>query len=109
MIYELRTYHCAPGGLPHLLKRFETVTCRLFEKHGFKQIGYWTVVIGESNADLVYLLQWDSLADREQRFAAFAADPEWTEALAKSLAENGPFVASITNTILRPTAFSALQ
>ena len=26
MIYELRVYHCAPGRLPALLKRFETTT-----------------------------------------------------------------------------------
>jgi hypothetical protein len=40
MIYELRIYHCLPGRLPALIKRFETVTMRLFEKHGFRQGGF---------------------------------------------------------------------
>ena len=108
MIYELRVYHCLPGRLPSLLKRFETVTMRLFEKHGFRQAGFWTVAIGESNQDVIYILQWDSLADREKKFASFQADPEWIEARRKS-EEDGPLLASISNTIMTPTAFSALR
>jgi hypothetical protein len=108
MVYELRVYHCVPGRLPAILKRFDTVTCRLFEKHGIKQVGFWTVAIGESSSDLVYMLQWESLADRDKKFAAFAADPEWIEARAKSEAD-GPILTSITNSILTPTSFSALK
>lgn len=108
MIYELRVYHCVPGKLPALSKRFETITTRLFEKHGFKQIGYWTVGIGQSSADFVYMLQWDSHAHRERSFAAFQSDPEWIEARSKSEVD-GPLVASITNTILLPTSYSALK
>jgi hypothetical protein len=108
MLYELRVYHAVPGRLPDLLKRFQNTTVRLFEKHGIRQMGFWTVVIGESNQDLVYMLQWDSLADREKRFTAFASDPEWVEARRKS-EENGTLVASVANSILTPTAFSAAK
>lgn len=108
MIYELRVYHTMPGKLPALLNRFETVTIRLFERHGIQQAGFWTVAIGESNQDLVYLLKWESLADREKKFAAFQSDPEWIEARRKS-EENGTLVASISNSILAPTAFSAVR
>lgn len=108
MIYELRVYHCLPGRLPDLLKRFETVTVRLFEKHGIQQLGFWTVAIGESNADLIYILKWDSLSDRDTRFAAFQRDPEWIEARRKSEA-SGPLLSSISNTIMTPTAFSAAR
>ena len=31
MIYEYRNYHCLPGKLPAIVKRFETVTVRLFK------------------------------------------------------------------------------
>jgi hypothetical protein len=108
MIYELRVYHTMPGKLPALLNRFETITIRLFERHGIQQAGFWTVAIGESNQDLVYLLKWESLADREKKFAAFQSDPEWIEARRKS-EENGTLVASISNSILAPTAFSAVR
>ena len=57
MIYELRVYHCVPGRLPDLIKRFDTLTLPLWEKHGIKQAGFWTVAIGPSNQDLYYMLQ----------------------------------------------------
>jgi len=41
--------------------------------------------------------------DPEKNFAAFSSDPEWIEARRKS-EEEGPIDASITNTILMPTA-----
>src|SRR5476651_1726851 len=77
MIYELRVYHCLPGRLPNLLKRFETMTLAIWAKHGIRQAGFWTVLVGESNQDLYYLIQWESLAERETKWNAFQADPEW--------------------------------
>lgn len=108
MIYELRVYHCLPGRLPALLKRFEGTTLALWAKHGIRQAGFWTVVVGESNQDLYYLLQWDSLADREKKWAGFMADPEWLAKRAES-ERDGPIVGSITNTILQPTSFSSAK
>ena len=105
MIHELRVFHCVPGRLPALLRRFECDTLRLFEKHGIRQLGFWTVAIGESNNDLFLILQWESLAEREEKFGAFVKDPEWLEARSKS-EQDGPLEATITNTILVPTAFS---
>jgi len=105
MIYELRVYHCMPGKLQALVQRFQNVTCRLFEKHGIQQVGYWTTAIGESSQDFVYMLQWDSLDERGRRFTAFQSDPEWVSERAKS-EQGGPLVESITNSILMPTSFS---
>ncbi len=108
MIYELRVYHCVPGRLPALLKRLETITLTLWEHHGIRQAGFWTVAVGESNQDLFYLLQWDSLAEREKKWTAFTKDPEWITKRAET-ERDGAIVASITNTILEPTRFSALK
>ena len=46
MIYELRVYHCVPGRLPDLLKRFDTITLPLWEKHRIRQAGFWTTMVG---------------------------------------------------------------
>ena len=108
MLYELRVYHCMPGRLPALLNRFENVTLGIWERHGIRQAGFWTVVLGESNQDLYYLLAWESLAEREQKWNAFMADPEWREKRAASEAD-GPIVASINSQILQPTGFSNVQ
>ena len=108
MLYELRIYHCMPGKLPAVVARFENATVALFEKHGIQQVGFWTVNIGDSNADLYYILKWDSLDERQKKWAAFAVDPGWIAARDKS-EEGGPIVASISNSILTPTRFSALK
>lgn len=108
MIHELRVYHCVSGRLPALLKRFETITLKLWEKHGIRQAGFWTVVIGDSNQDLYYLLAWESLAEREKKWTAFMTDPDWLTARAET-ERDGPIVASLSNTILQPTAFSAVK
>ena len=62
MIYEQRIYTCIPGRLPALLKRFEEQTLKIWDKHGIKQAGLWTVLVGEGNHDLHYMLAWESLA-----------------------------------------------
>ena len=108
MIYELRVYHCVPGRLPDLIKRFDTITLKLWEKHGIRQAGFWTTLVGESNQDLTYFLQWETLAEREQKFTAFGADPEWLKARAET-EKNGPIVASISNSFLAPTSFSSVK
>lgn len=107
MVHELRVYRCVPGRLPDLLKRFETITLAIWERHGIRQAGFWTTVIGESNQDLTYFLAWDSLAERDTKWAAFQSDPEWIAKRAETEA-NGAIVANITSAILQPTAFSVV-
>jgi NIPSNAP len=54
------------------------------------------------------MLEWDSLAEREEKWNAFASDPEWLSARAES-EKDGPIVASLGNQILQPTAFSSVK
>jgi len=108
MIYELRIYNCVPGRMPALLKRFETVTLDFFKKHGIRQAGFWTTLVGESNQNLFYLLAWESLAEREKKWNAFASDPDWIAKRAES-ERDGPIVATLSTQFLEPTAFSAVK
>jgi len=107
MLYELRIYHCVSGRLPALLNRFDTITLKLWEKHDIRQAGFWTTAIGESNQALYYMLAWESLAEREQKWDAFASDPEWLEKRAET-EKDGAIVASLSNQILQPTSFSSV-
>lgn len=108
MIYELRIYTCVPGRLPALVARFQNDTLRIWEKHGIHQAGFWTTVIGESNEQLTYMLAWNDIAEREQRWGAFLADPEWKATVAAT-EKNGPIVQNISNQLLVPTAFSSVK
>ena len=48
------------------------------------------------------------MADREQKWNAFFADPEWQKAKKESEAD-GAINAKVANSFLTPTKFSALQ
>ena len=108
MIHELRIYHCVSGQLPVLLKRFEEITLPLWEKHGICQVGFWTVEVGSSIHDLYYMLEWESMGERDLRWTNFTADPEWLQKKAET-EKDGAIVASVENAFLRPTAFSAVK
>jgi hypothetical protein len=108
MLYEMRTYRCVPSRLPVLINRFNTITLKLWEKHGIRQAGFFTTVLGESNHELIYFLQWESLAEREKKWGAFMSDPEWIAKRAET-EKDGPIVANISSQILQPTSFSSVK
>ena len=108
MIYELRIYRTMPGKMPNLLSRFQNHTLKIWEKHGIRQAGFWTTLVGESSFDLTYMLAWESLAEREQKWTAFFNDPEWHKVRAET-EKDGPINANVSNQFLVPTAFSSVK
>lgn len=103
----MRTYETMPGQLQKLNDRFEHVTLDYFEKYNIRAIGFWTEDVGANNR-LVYLLAFDSLAQRDEAWTRFRADEERIKAFAES-ENDGPLVAKIYNTILKPTSYSQLR
>jgi hypothetical protein len=108
MLYELRIYHAMPGRLPDLNKRFDTITLKLWDRFGIRQVGFWTVAVGPSNNALYYILEWKDMAEREQKWAAFATSPEWVAARGET-EKNGALVDHIENLFLTPTAYSKMK
>ena len=108
MIYELRIYECLPGRMPALLKRFADHTLALWDRHGIRQAGFFTTVIGESSNRLTYMIAWESLAEREVKWKAFTTDPAWLKVRDESESD-GPILDNISSQLLAPTAFSAVQ
>ena len=53
MIYEYRVYETVPGKLPDLHKRFRDHTTKIFERHGIKNIAYWTSEVGDYSDRLI--------------------------------------------------------
>lgn len=108
MIVELRIYEVMPGKMGAMLERFETVTLPILARIGICPIGFWTTLVGEKSNALTYMLQWESLAERERLWAIFQADPEWIERKAET-ERNGILVANVRNEFLVPTSFSPLR
>ena len=103
MFYELRQYEAHTSRLNDLIDRFANVTSRMFERHGFRAVGYWREEVGIPHR-VIYLLAWESWEAREKAWAAFYADPEWP----KSRETYGETVRHMTNHILEPLPFSPL-
>jgi heme-degrading monooxygenase HmoA len=110
MLYELRSYRVSPGRFDEVLENAVRYANPLQAEHGFDLVGFWTVVSESSDGDfdLVYLLRWESEADRERKWASFVADPKWVARQADKDAEV-PLIAGSSVQFLAPTAFSGLQ
>ena len=102
--YEMRTYYSPPGKLDELHARFRNHTCKLFEKHGIVNIGYW-VPVDNTNNKVIYVLAYPSREAREQSWKAFMADPDW-QAAWKESEQNGKLVAKVESAFLQATDYS---
>ena len=109
MIYEWRVYKITPGKMADIHERFPKITLKFFEKYDIKVIGFWTAVVGTSNI-LYYMIAFKDLAHREKAWTAFGTDPEWAKARKETEKKaGGPLTVTVTNMILKPTAYSPLQ
>ena len=104
MLYESRVYVALPGKLQAINDRFANHTIGYFKQYGIGMMGFWTDEIGSSN-QLTYILSFDSMADREQKWAAFQADAGWRTARAETEAK-GPIVAKVQNSFMTLTPYS---
>lgn len=103
-LFELRTYHAEPGKLDALLTRFRDHTCKLFEKHGMTNVGYW-VPVGNPDRLLIYLLAYPDRVARDAAWKGFLADEDWKKAAAASEVK-GKLVGKIEELYLTATDFS---
>ena len=120
-VYEMRVYYTHEGKFDDILSRFENHTTKLFEKHGFTNVGYWTttkrdtitfadefIFQNDGNKALVYIVSFKDMDARDNSWDNFINDPEWTKAYEESRV-NGPIVRKIEQVFLSPTAFSNLK
>jgi hypothetical protein len=105
-VYELRVYHANEGKLDDLLKRFREHTTALFEKHGMKNVAYWTPLDDPlKGKTLIYVLAHPSREAATSNWQAFRDDPEWQKVRDVSEA-NGKLVDKVDSTFMVLTDFS---
>jgi hypothetical protein len=105
-VYELRVYHANEGKLDDLLKRFREHTMKLFEKHGMKNVAYWTPLDDPlKGKTLIYILAHPSREAAAVNWKAFGDDPEWQKVRDASEA-NGKLVEKVDSTFMALTDFS---
>ncbi len=106
MIYELRTYTCLPGKREAVVA-IEEIALSIYERNGTRIIGFWTTLIGRAET-FYYMLEYESLADRDAKRAKFFQDPE-LQKLMKDAGAGEPIIQFQDNTILQPTPYSPLR
>jgi hypothetical protein len=107
--FEMRTYTPSPGKLDALHARFRDHTCKLFEKHGMTNIGYWVTVGADGEKKLVYLLAFPSKEARDASFKAFGGDPDWKKVYAESEKDGVKLAAKVESVFLTPADYSAIK
>ena len=108
-VYELRTYTTHPGRLPALNQRFKDHTLKLFEKHGMKNVMYWTPTDAEhADNTLIYVLYHESPEAAKASWAKFIGDPEW-KAAKEASEKDGPIVLKFESVYMKKTAYSPLK
>ena len=103
LVYELRTYTCNPGKLPALHDRFKNHTLKLFEKHGMKNVMYWTP--NDKEDTLIYVVAHQSREAADQSWKDFVADPDWKAAYAESI-KDGKLVKKVERQYMTQTEYS---
>ena len=109
--FELRFYRVDPtrdgvgqfkGGITELHKRFREGELEVFKKNGVDVMAVWQDL--DEPGTLVYLLSYKDRAAREAGWAAFNADPKWTELRTKYFV---PLKSTIT--FMSATDYSPLK
>jgi heme-degrading monooxygenase HmoA len=109
MVYELRKYYVFPGKEADIHKRFREHTMAIFEKHGMKNIAYWTPTEKkEGDPELVYIVAHASREQAKDNWKGFSTDPEWQKVQKESEA-NGKIVQKVESQFLTPTDYSPLK
>ncbi len=104
MIVEERIYTVKPGAVHQYYKDYNPRGLDIQQRILGNLIGYFHTEIGQLNK-IVHLWGYASLAEREKRRAALAADPEWLAYLQQS----PDIIVEMESRILIPSPFSPIR
>ena len=108
-VFEIRTYHCLPGRLEALHKRFREHTMKIFEKHGMTNVAYWTFEDSPAKeSTLIYVISHASREQAKKNWDEFRNDPEWKAVAAASEAD-GKIVEKVDSVFVDATDYSPLR
>lgn len=108
-VFELRTYE-SPTDQDHKRKveMMQSGEEAIFAKAGFSQVFYGDTLIGPRLPNLTYMLSYESTAERDKLWSAFANAPEWKVLNSQPRYAFESIVSNITNVILTPAPYSQI-
>lgn len=105
-IFEMRTYEGhnddAVRRKMHMFN--EAGEIQIFRDTGLTPVFFGETVIGQRMPNLVYMLTFPDMTERDRAWATFSSAPAWRELNAEPFYRDS--VSNISDIILRPTAYS---
>jgi hypothetical protein len=109
-LFELRTYESNNAAtLRQKIEMFNRGEMQIFERLGMNPVFFGEALVGSKLPHLTYMLAYEDLAARDRMWKAFGSDPEWQKLRSTPGLSDADIVSNISNTILRPTAFSDIR
>ncbi|MFN7993189.1 MAG: NIPSNAP family protein [Bryobacteraceae bacterium] len=109
-IFELRTYESNNvKAARRKVGMFNDGESAIFQRLGMGPVFFGETMVGSNLPNLTYMLSFESLAARDKLWSAFGSDPEWQKLRARPGLADAEIVSNISNSILRPLAFSPIR
>lgn len=109
-IFELRTYESSSARAGKTkIRMFNQGEAQIFRKLGMEPVFFGEAIAGRNLPNLMYMTSFADLADREAKWKAFGADPDWQRMRAIPEYADALIVSNISNAILRPLPFSQIR
>jgi len=78
----------------------------IFKKTGLQPVFFGETLIGPKLPNLTYMLAFDDMVTRDEKWGTFRSDPEWKELSANPAYKDT--VSNITDIILQPARYSQI-
>lgn len=107
-IFELRTYesHSIQAAKKKIEMFNEGGEIAIFRKAGLQPVFFAETIIGPNLPNLMYMLVFDDMAQRDKQWEVFGSHPDWKKLRADPAYKDT--VSDITDIILRPAAYSQI-
>jgi hypothetical protein len=108
-IFELRTYEShSERAAKKKIEMFNRGEIAIFRRAGLTPVFFGETLAGANMPNLTYMLVYEDMAAHDKQWSAFGGDPEWKKLSTTPGYTDPEIVSNISNTYLRPAAYSQI-
>lgn len=109
-LFELRTYESnTTTSLARKVRMFNEGEIAIFRKSEMIPIFFGETIVGTKMPNLTYMLAYDDMTAREKVWRTFVTSPEWKKLSSQPGLSDAEIVSNISNSFLKPLAFSMVK
>jgi NIPSNAP len=109
-LFEVRMYESNNSGtLQRKIKMFNDGEIGAFVRSGGQPVFFGETLVGPRQPNLIYMLSYEGLADRDTVWKAFGADPTWQKLRTTPGLSDPEIVSNIGNYLVSPLPFSQIR